>query len=123
MNDLRHHLKAVQKIVVILNYPEDLSHEVRRGWPEIVLMLRGIRHYFATNTVSNSNEQAGLEEISRIFADQINRWLKLSHPPSRYEIDNFTALANEVTLHFERLLDEKFSEKYPEEVEDFKKPA
>lgn len=98
LKELHCHLEAVQKIQTVLSYPESLTHEVRRAWPELQLLLRGVHRYFSQLEVE-TDEFNGLENYSRGFATLIAPWLQSPQLPSRVEIERFTFMASELTHH------------------------
>lgn len=103
-NELRQHVEALRKVELILSYPESLAHEVRRGWPELQMLLRGIYSYFSKSTVTGGIEDAGLQDLCRSVAQMISTWLQSPRPPLRQDVQRFRALADELILHLEHHL-------------------
>ena len=103
--ELKAYLGAVKKLVNNLNYPESLISELRPGWSELQLLVRGVHRYFSKFHPSGSTEeQQGLEYITKTFSILIEGWLHTTHPPNRLDIQRFCGLASELQLHLERLL-------------------
>lgn len=126
---LRANLATLEKLANILNYPDDLTHAVRQGWPELRLLLRDVHSYF-TNSLPRhhrdeeeilfprllplltpeekelvhtvASEHRGLNALAGYFLDLTRGWLSALSPPRRAEVDRFSALASEISLHFER---------------------
>lgn len=127
---LNQQLQALERVITVLEYPPDLMHEVRRGWPEIQLSLRGIHYYFADllprhfeqeekalfdrlaqKTRSQEavrllndlrNEHTGLRTLLDSMTRLIKGWSQSPALPPTSDTQLLAGLKNELRIHMQR---------------------
>ncbi len=126
---LRAQLNAAQRICVLFESPEQMTHEIQRAWPEIRVVLREFHSFFAVELPHHhlkeeqclyprllaklsapekllveeiTSEHPGIEVLSGVLLELIGPWLRTSIPPRLSELPRFTGLICELNLHLER---------------------
>lgn len=128
---IRQHLAVLQNVITVLNYPDDLTHKVRRGWAQIQLTLRGICHYFSVVLPEHfkreereffdrltddgklsadeiafledlKTEHEGLRLLTGSIIDIIRPWLNSNEIPTPFDAQLLSALKFELDLHIEQ---------------------
>lgn len=127
---LNQQFQSLERVLTILEYPPDLMHEVRRGWPEIQLSLRGIHHFFSNllprhfeleekmlfdrlsqRTRSQEavrllndlrSEHAGLRTLLDSMTKLIKKWAHSSALPPISDIQLLAGLKDELRVHMAR---------------------
>lgn len=126
-DDMNRQLDALEKVATILDYPPDLMHEVRRGWPELQMSLRGI-HYYLTEMLPKhfeleetklfdvlsqrakshealrlvtqlKDEHKGLRTLIDSISKLIRPWTKSAQVPLNRDTRLLEALKVELRLH------------------------
>jgi hemerythrin-like domain-containing protein len=137
---LRKELAALHKIGGVLDYPESLMHEVRKGWREIQKILRDIHLCFSVTLPRHHqleenllylrmlprlnhtdaillkeiiSEHQGLNQLSGVLAELIAPWAERTTLPPRVDVWLLIALTTELQIHLSRHMQIEEEKIYP----------